>query len=83
MTRDPHEAGVLVQETLLIAAQPDEAPAADESTRIWLHRLFRRRFHSVVRDRGVRRSRSNPISAIGYARERGQLADVVEGANGG
>ncbi len=81
LTRDPHEARVLVDETLSVAGDPDQVPGNDESTRVWLHRLLRRRFHSVVRDRNFRRSRSNPISAVGYARARVQLAEVV-GATG-
>lgn len=82
LTRDPHEAAVLVRETLLVAEAPEEAPEPGEATRAWLHRLLRRRFHSVVRDRNFRRSRSNPVSAVGFARERVELTETVPEATG-
>jgi DNA-directed RNA polymerase specialized sigma24 family protein len=79
LTRDPREADVLVRETLVVARRGDEGPRDAESVRIWLHRLLRRRFHSVERDRNFRRSRSNPISAVGYARERVTLTEIAPG----
>ncbi len=82
LTRDPHEAAVLVRETLLVARGAEEAPRAEETPRAWLHRLLRRRFHSVERDRNFRRSRSNPISAVGYARERVELTESVPETTG-
>jgi DNA-directed RNA polymerase specialized sigma24 family protein len=70
LTRDPAEAQALVDETLVLAADPAYQPAGDVSTQAWIHRLLRRRFHSVERDRGYRRSTSAAVSELGYARKR-------------
>ena len=70
LSRDPAEARALVQETLALAEDPAQQPSDDVSTQTWIHRLLRRSFHSVERDRSYRRSTSAAVTELGSARKR-------------
>jgi DNA-directed RNA polymerase specialized sigma24 family protein len=83
LTRDASEARALVQETLLIADDPANGPADSVSTQVWIHRLLRRSFHSVERDRSYRRSTSAAVTELGYARKRALLARAQTDAENG
>jgi hypothetical protein len=63
-------ARALVDETLMLAEDPAHEPGGDVSTRMWIHRLLRRGFHSIERDRSYRRSTSAAVTELGYARKR-------------
>lgn len=78
LTRDAREAGALVRETLAIAGDPDQHPADSVSTQVWVHRLLRRCFHSVERDRDYRRSTSAAVTELGSARRRAQAQAAAE-----
>lgn len=69
LTRNLDEAMALVNETLVLAADPAEQASEDVSTRTWIHRLLRRSFYSVARDRNYRRSSSAAVTELGYARK--------------
>jgi DNA-directed RNA polymerase specialized sigma24 family protein len=70
LTRGPAEARALVNQTLELAGDPGQAPSGDVSTRTWAHRLLRRCFYSVERDRSYRRSTSAAVTELGSARKR-------------
>lgn len=70
LARNPDEAQALVDEILVLAADAGCQPSDDVSTQVWVHRLLRRCFHSVERDRSYRRSPSAAVFQLGYARKR-------------
>ncbi len=77
MTRDAHEAEVLVQETLMAAKDLGYGAAEAAPAEVWIFTLLRRHFYSVERDRDYRRSRSSVITELGYARKRAMLAKAA------
>ncbi|HTI67041.1 MAG TPA: hypothetical protein VL460_05775 [Caulobacteraceae bacterium] len=83
LTRDPKEAQALVRETLLDAKDPEHAPSDTVSTHAWIHRLLRRRFYSVERDRDYRRSTSAAVTELGSARKRVMQAQAEAEPPGG